>query len=941
MKNITLILWVFAHSVFYAIAQPVTLSGVACGGGAVSGTWTVPCGVTSITVEVYGSGGGAGGGGGGSNGGFFSTRGGGGAGGGAYTSITITVIPGATFTYNIGTSGCGGSGGGDGSSGNNGTNGGNSTFTGADAGGTPINLIANGGIRGTTGSGTGGSPGNGGAGGTASGGTTNLNGVAGNNGSGGNGGAGGAGAGPAGGAGGPNTNNPGSSFGGGGAGGGNSSGGNGGAGGIIVTLNTPVVLPPTPTITSTPPTCTSDGISTISNFDPAATYLFTPTGPTVGPGGVISGMNVGTNYTVIASIGGCDSPPSLAFSNLAAVAIPIPTVSTSPPSCTSDGISVVTNFNAAFTYIFTPTGPTVGASGTISGMAIGTNYTLEASDGSCNSLPSASFVNAAQFPSPVAVISGSLSFCVGGNTTLTASGGTSFAWTDVGGNNIGNSANVTVTQGTFSVTVTDGNGCTDSSSVVVTETTSLVVSIDGDSTICEATNTTLTATGGNLFLWDDANNSTMASITVPAGTYSVTVSDASGCSGTATVNVIETANPSISISGSLGHCPGETTTITANGGVSYIWDDVANSTTQNITVAQGTYTVIGTDALGCTATASATVIENPLPNIVFVGDSTICEGGTTTITATGAASYTWSPVTGLSNTNIPDPTISLLSDTQFTVTGTDTNGCINTAQITVRIAPAPEAMFDFETNCAGLPITFTNTSTPTGLNFNWNFGNNTTSTLENPIETFSQSGDFLVTLIADNGECADTFSANVNVLTQPIASFSGTPLSVVVNEEAVIFSNSSVGGELWFWDFGDSTSINTTFDPQHTFSKPGLFTVTLIASTLEGCSDTLALTEYVEVIDKPLLFIPNAFSPNGDNINDLFQVLGGGTREFYMTIHDRWGGQVFESEDINIAWDGTFKGDRLSTGVYVYYIKAAFNDLTIRTFKGSILLFEK
>jgi hypothetical protein len=143
MKKLLLAVFSLLLVINILSAQDVTLSGAAaCNAAAVSGTWTVPCGVTSITVAVYGGGGGAGGGGGGSNGGLFNTRGGGGAGGGGYTTITINVVPGSSFSYSVGSGGCGGSNGGDGSSGGNGTNGGNSTFTGTATGGTPVNLVS-------------------------------------------------------------------------------------------------------------------------------------------------------------------------------------------------------------------------------------------------------------------------------------------------------------------------------------------------------------------------------------------------------------------------------------------------------------------------------------------------------------------------------------------------------------------------------------------------------------------------------------------------------------------------------------------------------------------------------------------------------------------------------------------------------------------------------
>lgn len=385
--------------VMAALAQDVTLTGPGnCGNTPVSGTWEVPCNVSAITVDVYGAGGGAGGGGGGSNGGAFNTRGGGGAGGGAYSSITINVTPGSTFTYTIGAGGCGGDNGSDGSSGDAGNAGGSSSFVGADAASTAVNLLAGGGARGNGGSGSGNNPGSGGIGGTASGGTTNTDGTGGSAGSGGNGGAGGAGAGPAGGAGGTGNNGAGFSYGGGGSGGGDSNGGAGAAGGILITYTTSAPLPATPALVALPATCGSDGSSTISNYDAAYTYTFTPSGPTVGTGGLVSGMVVATNYVVVANLGTCTpSSPSAAFSNEAQLIAPAaPTIISAAATCNADGSSTISNYNAANTYTFTPSGPVAGAGGAISGMAVGTSYTVEANNGACPSAASAAFSNAAQ-----------------------------------------------------------------------------------------------------------------------------------------------------------------------------------------------------------------------------------------------------------------------------------------------------------------------------------------------------------------------------------------------------------------------------------------------------------------------------------------------------------------------------------------------------------------
>lgn len=348
------------------------------------------------------------------------------------------------------------------------------------------------------------------------------------------------------------------------------------------------------------------------------------------------------------------------------------------------------------------------------------------------------------------------------------------------------------------------------------------------------------------------------------------------------------------------------------------------------------YTVFDTVA-GCNAFDTLVATVNDLP-IVSAGNDTIaCSGVATQLNASGAVSYVWSPSTGLDNANISNPFATLTADTVYTVTGTDANNCVNSDSIAISIIEIPVADFSALSDCAGKPISFTNNSTPANLNYSWNFGNGNNSAQENPIEIFQQGGSYTVSLVVDNGNCSDTSEQTLLVFNQPQADFTASPLRVVQNEEAVVFENNSINGTIWSWNFGDSTTA-TEFEPTHIYSDSGLYTIILIAANTEGCFDTLVKNNYVEVYEKPVFYIPNAFSPNGDGENETFQIYGSGFNQFYLNIHNRWGQKVFETNDVNFIWDGTFKGKAQEQGVYVYYVKAEFTDFTIKTFKGSLTL---
>lgn len=547
-----------------SFAQDVTLAGPSgCGSSNVTDTWTVPCTVSSITVEVYGSGAGAGGGGGGSNGGVYNTRGGGGGGGGGYSTITINVIPGSVFNYTAAQGGCGGDNGSDFSDGDNGSSGGSSTFSGLDAFGNPVNLIANGGTRGTGGESGNDDPGDGGAGGTASGGSTNTTGTAGSNGSGGTGGAGGAGAGPNGGNGGVANGGNGGNYGGGGAGGGDSDGGNGAPGAVLITYVTQGPL--VPTVVTTPATCSESGTAVVNFYNPAITYTFTPSGPSVGIGGAITGMAVETDYFVIASIGNCTSSQSQTFS-------------------------------------------------------------IEE-----------------QLPSPTITISGVLEYCEGSNTTLTASGAQNYLWDDQAGST---TAEIMVTAGIYTVTGTN-SGCGGTETVVVTEIPYPSVDLGADQEICEQTTTVLDAgAGATDYLWSSGDLTQTAELGV--GIHWVEASNGS-CSSSDTIILTESQNPVPQITPSTTQiiCDGGTVTLDAGSGYDgYLWQPNGEQTQTIVVSASGNYSATVTDAIGCNG--STEVVEVSILNVADAvisanGPLEICQGESVVLDAgAGYDTYLWS-----------------------------------------------------------------------------------------------------------------------------------------------------------------------------------------------------------------------------------------------------------------------------------------------------------
>jgi hypothetical protein len=226
-----------------------------------------------------------------------------------------------------------------------------------------------------------------------------------------------------------------------------------------------LATPAAPTITSGAATCTAAGSSTIDNYSSSNTYVFSSSLLSVDANGLISGMVVGTEYTVTLNNGSCTSAASAKFSNAAKLATPAtPTIKSVAATCSATGSSTIDNYSSSNTYVFTPAGPSVGTGGLIGSMAVGTSYTVTSNNGSCTSLASAPFSNAANLASPtfkVCVVQPTL--CSTGSLTINATGGTGFLYSINGSDpTASNTNNVFNNLGVGSVTtikVKNGDGC--------------------------------------------------------------------------------------------------------------------------------------------------------------------------------------------------------------------------------------------------------------------------------------------------------------------------------------------------------------------------------------------------------------------------------------------------------------------------------------------------
>ncbi|MDI3545481.1 MAG: hypothetical protein PWP68_898, partial [Rikenellaceae bacterium] len=344
----------------------------------------------------------------------------------------------------------------------------------------------------------------------------------------------------------------------------------------------------------------------------------------------------------------------------------------------------------------------------------------------------------------------------------------------------------------------------------------------------------------------------------------------------------------------------------------YSWSTGGNTASITVTPSSTTtYTVTGTSAAGCTGTATVSVTVNPLPTVsIDSSQSSICIGASATLIANSnisGTSFIWSNNFSGNSITVAPSTI-----TTYSVTGTTNEGCIGTAEITVTVHPLPT--INYTTNLShcghsdGNIITNVTGGTPPYV-YQWSNGANT------PNLNNISSGNYNLTVIDANG-CSITINMTIVDAQMPVANFIAKPSITTIEDPMIYFQNLSSGASLYYWDFGDgfySVEESTT----HMYNEPNNYYVILYATDEYGCTDTVG--GEIIIRDIYTFYLPNAFTPNGNDLNEQYTIIGNNIdpSNFEMRIFDRWGKEIFYTTDINQGWDGYFKGEPVPDGVYV------------------------
>ncbi|MCX6200292.1 MAG: gliding motility-associated C-terminal domain-containing protein [Bacteroidetes bacterium] len=542
------------------------------------------------------------------------------------------------------------------------------------------------------------------------------------------------------------------------------------------------------------------------------------TGQGSAPWDYVWANSVGTVIATHNNVNGTDSIGSLAAGNYSltvtdnlgcsvAVSITVNGVATatavaanSGPFCAGQTIALTSSnggtgysWNGPGGYTSTAQNPTLaGATGVMAG-----NYSVTVTYGpGCTATDVTNVVvNAVPVPAIAPV---TVSICNGASATLTASGGNTYAWS-----NLANTAAVTVSPvltTSYSVTVTDANFCTASMSRTVT-VNSLPTAIINPAVvaICNGASATLTASGGTSYLWSNAGNTAAISVSpIITTSYTVTVTDANTCTATATRTVtvnplpIPVINPAV-----VAICNGASATLTASGGTSYLWSNAGNTAAITVSPAITTsYTVTVTDVNTCTATATRTVTVNTLPTaIINPAVVAICNGASTTLTASGGTSYLWSNAA-----NTAAITVSPIITTTYDVTVTDANACTGNTSRTVTVNTLPTAIINpaVVAICNGASATLTASG---GTSYLWSNAANTAAISVSPVTTSS----YTVT-VTDANTCTATATRTVTVNSLPTAIINPAVVAICNGASATLTAS---GGTNYLWSNAGNTAAIT------------------------------------------------------------------------------------------------------------------------------------
>jgi len=679
---------------------------------------------------------------------------------------------------------------------------------------------------------------------------------------------------------------------------------------------------------------------------PGYTYSWTPTGQTTS---AATNLTAGGYTVTITDANGCTNSANATITQPTPVAVTANSFSvTCNGACNGQLVSIASGGTGPYAYSWsngaTSAGTTKVCPGTYSLQVTDANGCIKDTTGLIITQPTA--------------ITGSTTTTTAhcsqadGGACITAANGTP-GYTYLWSNSTTATCITNVAPGNYNVIITDANKCNDTVKVTVPN-------LPGDTAVITST-TNVTCNGGNdgsataggkgnnppfTYFWAPGGQTNQTATGLVAGNYTVTVTDAVGCTSTAVATITQ---PAVVIATPVTPpviCIGQSATLTVSAtggtpGYTYTWSTGTTGPSIMVTpVITTSYTVNTVDANNCPALADTIiVIVHPPLSITVSPNKAICPGASTNLTATakggdGTYTYTWIPIVGLTPTTGPSVTASPATTTEYTVIANDACGTPSVKDsVLVTVNPLPSVKFTADTlnGCTPLCIKFTDLTTITGggaFTYAWSFGDGGVSSKIDTTYCYTNAGVYTVGLVvASDSNCVDSLVIPnmITAYSHPVAAFTYNPTDPNILDPTVNFvdeSSDAYGIKNWFWQFGDpldGTSVKPS--PSYTYADTGTYCTSLKVTNIHQCTDSV---EHCIIVAPYFTFyIPNAFTPTALGLNAVFAPKGTYICSFEMYIFDRWGQQLFTTKDINKGWDGVVAGGNTMAqeDTYVYLIE--------------------
>ncbi|MBI4646796.1 MAG: choice-of-anchor L domain-containing protein [Bacteroidia bacterium] len=674
----------------------------------------------------------------------------------------------------------------------------------------------------------------------------------------------------------------------------------------------------------------------------------------------VTGLSAGTYYLTITDDSLCTVKDTFYISQPALLVTSI--TSSTNISCFGDNNGSATAVASGGTaqYTFQWNDPLNQATPQAVNLPAG-NYSVTTTDAhSCTATASVTLTQPTLFTS---TITGTDVSCYGGSDgtiTVSPTGGTTpyfHEWSPQQPNNFNIDG---LSAGVYWVTISDAHSCTTLNNYIINEPDSITYIMTSTPVTCFGYNNgtaVITITGGGTpnftFSWSNGqmfNHPFLSKILAAAGTYTITITDAAGCTLSTSVQITQPAKVMVTVPPTQYMCTNGSKSIYASAtgghpGYTYTWS--TNQTTSMITVAPAhttLYNVFATDILNCTSELAyvKVVVYPPLSFDVTVSSDTICPGEDVTFAAhtVGGESpyiYTLSPGITVPPTFIMHP----IATTTYSLTVSDvceTPDETDEVTIYVMVEPSNDFYPSITSGCTPLTVQFNETNDMDNRTFDWDFGDPgglNHDTQQNPFHIYQNPGDYSVSLTTTSEfGCISLNVMNnlIHVYPSPDAWFTNTPDVADILDPTIHFTNQSTLAYVSNWIFGDGSDTVTAVNPVHQFRAPGEYYPKLIVETEHQCKDSVIGTLII-INDKYTFFAPTAFSPDEDGTNDLFSPKIHGLQQgsYHLYIYDRWGEIIFdtdrydvdpESGRINYGWDGKAKAGRkaVKPGVYTWFL---------------------